>query len=89
MRDYSPCSCRRASSGVLGRFPGFGPLVEHVPLHFVEHFGIFGVPVLAGQFEAMAARVEEVDRLEHACVGRADHLDAVGFQPALVSSSAP
>jgi hypothetical protein len=45
------------------------------------------VPTSAGQFQAVAVGVEEVDAFEDGVVGGSNHFNARGFQPALVASS--
>src|SRR5438105_1456716 len=57
---------------VLGRALGLGPLIEHVPLHLVELLHHLGGAGVGGQFQAVAVRVEEIDRLEDGVVGRAE-----------------
>jgi hypothetical protein len=55
---------------------GSATILEHVPLHFVQllhHLGRAGIDC---QFEAVAVRVEEVDRFEDGVIDRADHVDA-------------
>lgn len=54
---------------VLRCFFGNGPFVEHVPLGLVEHLGHFRCAGVRAQFQAMTARVEEIDGLEDGVIG--------------------
>ena len=58
---------------------GAVPLVEHVPLHLVQHLVHLGRGGVGRQLQAVAGRVAEVDRLEDGVVGGPDHFDAVGL----------
>ena len=65
---------------VLRRLFGDGPFVEHVPLGIVQLFVHFGGGGIDRKFQAVTARVKEVDRLEYRVVGRAQHMDPIGFK---------
>ena len=69
--------------GVLGGLLRLRPLLEHVPLDLVERLQHAGQVRVAGELEAMAVGVEEVDRLEERVVGGADDLDARGLEAGL------
>ena len=70
--------------GVLGGTLGLAPVLEHLPLHLVhalDHRRLVGVR--AGQLDAVAVGVEEVDRVEGAMVGDAQYAHAVGLEVGL------
>jgi|688.fasta_scaffold70456_3 hypothetical protein len=54
------------------------PLFEHVPLHCVELGSHVCSGSVAGQLQAMAIRIEEVDTFEDGVIGGADYLDTGG-----------
>lgn len=70
-------------SCVLGRLFGCSPFVEHVPLSLVELLIHLRGGRVHCEFQSMTARIKEVNRLEDRVVGRAQDLDAVGFEPSL------
>ena len=66
-------------SRMLGRALGFAPLVQHVPLHFVQSFVHLGSAGVGGQFQAVTVGVKEVNALEDGVVGGAQHFNAIGL----------
>jgi hypothetical protein len=63
------------------------PFFQHLPLDVVQLLHHFRRAGVAGQLQAMAVRVEEVDRLEDGVVDRADDIDAAGTRRSLAASS--
>ena len=66
-------------SRMLGRALGFAPLVQHVPLHFVQGFVHLGGAGVGGQLQAVTIGVKEVNAFENGVVGRAQYINTIGL----------